>query len=349
MRSGQAIINHNLGLSRLRACFTEDGSSVITCGKGHFKSWSISHNRLAATLTEKPVSLAKDFRSSVFVAVKSAISSFSSTAPPASGGVYALTSDGKLLLMRATGRSLSHHVNLQVSQAFDLDVSENLVAVACEAGLVRVFTSKTLQYQTSLPRPPPIDEDTYPDAVGVAFSPSDGNKLAAAYSDRTITVFDVSNSKKASRIRTLSSHSGGIFSLKSHRDLMATASADGSIRLWRGSHQSYTLRDVAIPQFSSRPATIKAQVAKGAIGQVNWKRGGVKEAVKKEQPRMQESNAVCCLDISSDGLLLVAGDERGRIQVFDLASKKLLISRDQVHDGRIQAISISPNKASPMI
>ena len=135
MRTGQALIKHNLQSSgpSLRACFTEDGSSVVTCGKKHLKVWSISSNLGSGgvALNEKPVSLTKDFRSSTFVCVKSAVSSpSSSAAPPSSGGVYLLTADGTLLLMRATGRSLSPHVSLHVSRAFDLAVSEALVAAA---------------------------------------------------------------------------------------------------------------------------------------------------------------------------------------------------------------------------
>lgn len=362
VRTGQVLVKHNLKSSGIRACFTEDGSSVVTCGKGHFKSWSISHKAGSPSpyLNEKPVSLPKDFRSSSFVSVKSAVTTSSSTAPPSSGGVYALTSDGTLLLMRATGRSLSHHVSLQVSKAFDLAVSEGLVAAACEAGLVRVFASKTLQYQTSLPRPSAYsaaDEEAYPDAVSVSFSPSDGRSLAVAYSDHSIIVYNVANCKKVSHVRVLSSHAGGIFAIKSSLDLLATASSDGSIKIWKsqglvGPQHAHSLRGPRSQQRSThnRPAAIKTQplVKKGAIGQVCWTRDpSVRGDIQKKEREVSGiATGVCCLDISSDGSLLAAGDERGNIQVFDLRSMTLIITRDQVHDGRVQSISLSSDKVN---
>ena len=51
-------------------------------------------------------------RSCTFVDVKA---SASAPGAPATGGIYALTSSGVLVLMRAAGRTIDKSVNLQVS------------------------------------------------------------------------------------------------------------------------------------------------------------------------------------------------------------------------------------------
>ena len=365
LRTGQILMKHNLQSLGVKGCFTEDGNSIITSGKsGHFKVWSISQQKGSSSLTlnPKPVSLAKDFRSSSFVAVKSAVScsTTSASAPPSSGGIYALTSDGNLILMRATGRSVSHHVSLHVSRAFDLSVSPSLVACACESGLVRIFNTK-LQYQTNLPRPSPLvnDSESYPDAVSLSFSPSSSQGtsiLTVAYSDREIFVYDVGNMNKVARLRVFSSHTNGIFAIKSlphgADHMLVTSSADGSIKLWNNSYQAQTLRASSVASHDDR-ISLKPQEQgqKGAIGRVNWSRGGVKEDLnaKKKEDHQASSCSIYCMDVSSDGLLIAAGDERGNIQVINLKTMKPVVNRDQVHDGPIQTITFSPNKVIPTL
>lgn len=136
-------------------------------------------------------------------------------AAAAGSSVYALTDAGVLLLLRSSGRTLDKSVNLQVPAAFALAASPGLVACACSAGVVRLFTGRTLAFRTNLPRPsargpaeaamqgaaavPGVGAAAgplFPDAVACSFD-SSGERLTVGYSDRNIAVWDVRNTAKA--------------------------------------------------------------------------------------------------------------------------------------------------------
>ncbi|KAG1663327.1 hypothetical protein FOA52_006286 [Chlamydomonas sp. UWO 241] len=160
-RAGTLLVRVSAAAGGLNVAFSEDGGSVVTSGKEHFKVWSISvppaRGRAPTVILAPKPTLLKEFKSCTFVGVAPAVNGGGAPgqAPAGSGGVYTLTSSGVLLLMRAAGRSIDKSVNLQVDAAFCLSASPSLVACGCAGGTVRLFATRTLAFKANLPRPSP--------------------------------------------------------------------------------------------------------------------------------------------------------------------------------------------------
>jgi hypothetical protein len=92
----------------------------------------------------------------------------------------------------------------QVRAAFALAASSSTIACACAAGTVRMFALRTLAFVANLPRiaprgqegaqggAGPLAQEAFPDALGCSFD-AGGKRLAVAYSDRSLHIWDVSN------------------------------------------------------------------------------------------------------------------------------------------------------------
>ncbi len=173
-RTGTLLAKQPLHAECSGLCFTEDGGSIVTTGKEHFKVWGITQQQLqrgargggsgALALAPKQACL-KEFKSCTFVDAKPAVSA--SQVAASAAGVYALTSSGVLVLMRPAGKTIDKSVNLQVPSAFALAVAPGVVACACAGAVVRVFAAKTLAFKLNVPRPEVGDK-----------APSDGEKGA---------------------------------------------------------------------------------------------------------------------------------------------------------------------------
>jgi hypothetical protein len=92
---------------------------------------------------------------------------------------------------------------LQARVAYALATSSTYIATACNAGIVRLFSLRTLAFKANLPRIAPrgqdqshskaaAGQDIFPDAIACSFDAS-GKCLVVAYSDRSLHIWDVSD------------------------------------------------------------------------------------------------------------------------------------------------------------
>ena len=84
---------------------------------------------------------------------------------------FAVTADGFLMSFDAQ-RSLDKWVDIKASAAYALSVTDTHIACACAEGVVRLFRAPTLEYISTLPRPPPFRPAgaALPDKVAAAAS-----------------------------------------------------------------------------------------------------------------------------------------------------------------------------------
>eukprot|EP00899_Mesostigma_viride_P022296 jgi/Mesvir1/3250/Mv16390-RA.2 len=187
--------------------------------------------------------------------------------------VYGVTSDGTLCLLRTGkgGLSLEKWVELKARKAHALDVTLpvawsppgtlGLVACACSEGIVRLFSTRSLAYRLTLPKPPhcnpSLDNGAHltgqagaaiPAAVACRFcGDARERQLAVVYADHTLVLWDMSdvlgghegaatgdaaskgavNVRAVRRSRTLPAHAGCIWDVVALPSLWQGAAAGG--------------------------------------------------------------------------------------------------------------------------
>lgn len=275
-------------VTKLKACpscssvesvsFTSDARFIVTAGKKHLKFWTVGSSARprantgakSLAMQGKPINLGHPkgcsiidvtspiLTNNIIVNHGQAVENFP---------IYALTNAGVLSLLNSR-LSARTSVDLKVKKAFALSVSNKLIACACNNGVVKLFTTESLEYCGSLQyteaerHKKSDDMDCHgkvskkessvaslPHAIACQFSTSE--KLVVVYGDHSLYLWDVHDVGKATSCCLLVSHGACIWDIKNlpcqnmHDPYLAcvargcsggasfaTCSADGTIRLW---------------------------------------------------------------------------------------------------------------------
>lgn len=71
------------------------------------------------------------------------------------GQVFALACDGHLYVYDKQ-RKLTKWMNIKVEKAFSCTITNDHLMCGCSDGVIRVFSTKTLDHIMTLPKPPPL-------------------------------------------------------------------------------------------------------------------------------------------------------------------------------------------------
>jgi WD40 repeat protein/tRNA A-37 threonylcarbamoyl transferase component Bud32 len=182
---------------------------------------------------------------------------------------------------------------------------------------------------------------------GLAFSP-DGERLASASWDRTAKVWDVARCRQVHTLR------GHLFPVKAvafsptDRSELATASVDGTSKLWH-----IPVDDGLLPLRAAAPLFLAAASADGTTVLTVGGRKGAGKAQNWDVTRGQERllapplrqalASATALAVSPEGNYVALGDETGGLSVCEVATGNQVHARLACHDGRIDAIAFAPD------
>jgi WD40 repeat protein len=127
-------------------------------------------------------------------------------------------------------RKLTKWMNIKVDRALSCILGGDHLYCACNDGVVRIFSAKSLEHIMTLPKPPPLGsanvesgnkkiripankDSRFADALAVLVDEKN-QRIVVLYSDRMIFIWDVSKMDKITVYRTLFSHSGPIYDLQ---------------------------------------------------------------------------------------------------------------------------------------
>ncbi len=203
--------------------------------------------------------------------------------------VYAVTSSAVLCVF-STQHVMERWINLEANNAYSLSVCGRLLCIGCSNGILRLFDAGSLQFIVTLPKPPPFGRAnlastselktliesyattpvgsteqnnkhqhmdvglSYASVLGVRLSPS-RTKVVAIYADRTLIMWDITDTHNVSKYHSFLSHSTCIWDIQcipsrscgSSNDnreaqtvpspsmpdgTVVTCSADNTIRVW---------------------------------------------------------------------------------------------------------------------
>lgn len=392
-KSGVKVAGNKVSARVKALSFSEDGSYFVTVGVRHVKFWyldfssasnnntSNSTNAKSSTFPPNPEAvplmgrsaILSDQRSNTFCDVGCGRGSMSSS-------TFAISESG-LLCEFNSRRLLDKWVELRTSRAHCLRVGQSMIVIGCADGIIRVFNPTNLHFICTLPRPHALGTDVskglsgmivdnhnnesatpkYADCIAVTLM-EESNKVVSVYSDHSMYVWDVKDTKRVGKSHSWLYHSSCIWGIELYRNgtllppgTFLTCSSDDTIRVWnldsQQSLEGYVFQrniysqellkvvymDPGMKYLSDHEMTALTAVNGKAAG-ANGDGGG-----ENGQSPYDGKNGVRCLRVSPDGRHLASGDRSGNIIIRDLSSQVDIV-RIEAHDSEVLCLEYTdPN------
>jgi WD40 repeat protein len=235
----------------------------------------------------------------------------------------------------------------------------DLLAVAGTDGAVRLLAFPGGEVRAVLPTGSPVRAVAFRPAVGVGCPPA----LAAAGDDGVVRLWELSASPALpdgsailSEAKVCEGHGGGVFHVAVSSDgaTAATASADGTVRLWRvsdgkpGAVLNLPGKSIAWIGFSPDSTTMMAVAADGTVAVFRVSDGAAVRAFRCDRPA---GSVIAAAGVSPDGRTLAVADaeeprpnDRRFVRLFSLADGRRL--REFPVSRAATAVAFSPDGAT---
>ena len=223
--------------------------------------------------------------------------------------MYVITRSG-LLCQVNHQRLLEKWVELKVKRASALCVAEDHIMVGCSSGIIRCFSSRTLQYISSLPSPLPSS-----DVAALCYHET-SSELSVIYSDHSLVTWSLGNLEQPpAKLWSRSHHSSCVWSLESYQASWRTGSSlvtcgeDDTIRVWSLDQG---------PLHNCRLECLHQNTLQ--LARPGSERPGVR-----------------CVRASPDGRHLVTGDRAGNIRVLT-TNNLATLCKIEAHDSEVMSL-----------
>nr|XP_006013149.1 PREDICTED: mitogen-activated protein kinase-binding protein 1-like isoform X1 [Latimeria chalumnae] len=321
--------------------FSEDSSYFVTVGNRHVKFWYLDASKERRINATVPLigrsGLLGELRNNYFCGVACGRGKMA-------GSTFCITSAG-LLCQFNEKRLLDKWIDLRILISNCISVSEEFIFCGCGDGTVRVFKPQNLHYITSLSKPHYLGVDVakgiepsllftkkldavYPDTIALSFDPQ-RCWLSCVYSDHSLYVWDVNDTKKVGKVWSGLFHSSCVWSVEVYPDLegddracfppgsFLTCSSDNTIRLW-----NMERNNPAVPHPTAFHRNIyshdlhKVVYVDDDLQFLQCTAGGSERLDGGSTTDMKSGIRV--MKISPDGQHLASGDRRGNLRIHDL-------------------------------
>lgn len=227
-------------------------------GEKFLKVWNIEEKDVTNTNLSNPNE--KENNHGIFNIIKSNIETgklkdkIFSFAKIFQNKTFILSSDGHLIELDNELKEISRWVNLKTDKALSLTIYQDNLICGCSEGIIRIFNCNTLQYKSTLHRPPPLGKaniDSNTKKINISVSNDEKfadviyleynnyyEKLLSLYSDKTFFIWDLKKTEKIYVYRYNTFHSGSInnmdFIIDPKEEIInfVTCSDDKTVRLW---------------------------------------------------------------------------------------------------------------------
>ncbi|XP_070180753.1 mitogen-activated protein kinase-binding protein 1-like isoform X2 [Littorina saxatilis] len=368
-RTGNKVSSNKVSSKVSKVAFLSDGSSFVTVGNRHVKFWylDISKSKINQTVPLSGRSgILGDQKNNFFCDVVCGRG-------PATGSIFVITQSG-LLCEFNEKRLLDKWVELRTKSANCITAGEDHIYVGCAEGVVRVFSSTSLHFITSLPHPHHLGVDvatatsssdlictqtdaTYPDVMAITLD-DDHKKVACIYNDHSLYVWDVLNVRRVGKAWSFLFHSGCVWALEIYPRLenkqtgvlpagsFLTGSSDDTIRVWNLDPQMTETPGYKHNIYSSELLkVVYTEPSRTYLCDVNYNPAG---ATDKTDTNWDGKNGVRSIRVSPDGEHLASGDRQGNVRIYDLHQMSEIRSIE-AHESDVVCLEYSFSKAGPKI
>ncbi|KAJ1374693.1 hypothetical protein KIN20_037440 [Parelaphostrongylus tenuis] len=354
-RSGTKVGTGKVNTVVNAIALSPDNTICVTVGSKHVKYWHLPAGDSQAAGLQSRSAILADRRSSVFVDVVFLDNN----------RVLTVTEDGALVEFLNKKYVKTYRYDDQ-SIPLCLSITKDDVVLGCTNGVIRLYNKDDLQLRGRLPHPAFIGMDPasassvealeiqpqqacYPDVRALRCTSSERDLFVAAYSDRSMFVFE--RGEKSDPWRKLSSsmaHVGSVTVVKRYPSNFTylpsgsfiTAGADGTVRIWNMSRKCD--RVCSMPSSNLLSSTLKKIIhVEEDFSALVEPRG---DLGLRPNERVEHTTGIRCIAISPDGKHLVAGTKSGKLHIIDLSDPAMnQLEVVSAHENDVQCIEYSNN------
>lgn len=287
---------------------------------------------------------------------------------PKSGFTFCIAEDGLLCELNEQGH-LHKFVDVKTKSANCLGVSDNLIAVGCASGLIRCFTATELKFIRNMPRPHKLGTDisassvyninqpneqnaaigskpVYPDVISVV--PDEiNNTIACVYNDRSIYIWDLSNTSCVVKRYSALYHSSCIWGIDMYPSSTSdpllplgsfvTCSSDDTIRIWQPRACNANGLNKPMPVDESLKIIFTDSTYKFLCN------SELTDNKLLQNQDYDSNEGLRCLKISPNGRQLAVGSRSGAIRIYDLKNYTEM-KNIAAHDAEVLCLEYSDPK-----
>ncbi|XP_061452382.1 WD repeat-containing protein 62 isoform X2 [Rhineura floridana] len=344
------IASNKVSCKVMAISFSED-SYFVTVGHRHVKFWFLDVSREVKVKETVPLvgrsGLLGELHNNIFCDVACGQGKMS-------GSTFCISYSG-LLCQFNEKRVLEKWIDLKVSLANSICVSEEFIFCGCANGTVRIFLTHNLHYLSDLPKPHYLGIDVargevlrpdaiYPDTVALAFDPSH-HWLSCVYKDHSVYIWDVKNTGQVEKVWCDLFHSSFVWNIEvypefeDHRGCLPpgsflTCSSDNTIRFWNLENG----KEVDFQKNIYSNNLLKIMYVENNIQHLQ---DSTNVPDRGENTNFLDvKSGVRVMQVSPDGQHLASGDRAGNLRIHELKYMDEVI-KVEAHDSEVLCLQYS--------
>uniref|UniRef100_A0A8D0GZ97 WD repeat domain 62 n=1 Tax=Sphenodon punctatus TaxID=8508 RepID=A0A8D0GZ97_SPHPU len=245
-----SLVASNKVSCKVMALSFSDDSCFVTVGHRHVKFWFLDASREVKIKETVPLvgrsGLLGELHNNIFCGVACGHGRML-------GSTFCVSYSG-LLCQFNEKRVLEKWIDLKVTVANCICVSEEFIFCGCANGTVRIFHTHNMHYLSDLPKPHCLGVDVvqelklrrqdsvYPDTIALTFDPCN-RWLSCVYKDHSVYIWDVKDTNKVWKVWSDLFHSSFVWNVEVYPEFedhqaclppgsFLTCSSDNTIRFW---------------------------------------------------------------------------------------------------------------------
>uniref|UniRef100_A0A8D0H706 WD repeat domain 62 n=1 Tax=Sphenodon punctatus TaxID=8508 RepID=A0A8D0H706_SPHPU len=342
-----SLVASNKVSCKVMALSFSDDSCFVTVGHRHVKFWFLDASREVKIKETVPLvgrsGLLGELHNNIFCGVACGHGRML-------GSTFCVSYSG-LLCQFNEKRVLEKWIDLKVTVANCICVSEEFIFCGCANGTVRIFHTHNMHYLSDLPKPHCLGVDVvqdpwlifvihrlpdsvYPDTIALTFDPCN-RWLSCVYKDHSVYIWDVKDTNKVWKVWSDLFHSSFVWNVEVYPEFedhqaclppgsFLTCSSDNTIRFWNLENSPRNLLKVMYVDNNIQHLQDSTNVPDRGenVGYLDVKSG------------------VRVMQISPNGQHLASGDRGGNLRIHELRFMDEVI-KVEAHDSEVLCLEYS--------